>query len=713
VDVPFAPPSQGDVLQLLIQLTLLLASARLLGELARRIGQPAVVGEIVAGVILGPSVLGALIPGIADAWLPSTSAEAELLETVAMIGAMLLLVVTGLETDLGLIRRRAGTAVGVAIGGLALPFVAGLALGWWFPSDLIGHPDQRLVFALFLATAMAVSAIPVLAAILLDLRLMRRDIGQTMLAAGMVDDLAGWAVLGVVIELADGGGGMTAVAATVLTVAVFLAATVLIGPFIVRRTVRFVHGFSGTSHRFLTAILVLVLGWAAFSQALHLEPVIGAFAMGILLGRVRRLPGAAVESLEGLALGVFAPIFFAVAGLKVDIVALADPRLAGLTLAVITVAVTAKLGGAYAGARWLVGADHWTSLSYGIGLTARGAIGIVVATVGRSLGILTQEVFSMVVLMAVVTSLLAPSALKAALRRVAPAADEAARLRRELAIDGSPAGRIGRVLVPIRPRHEPGDGSEVKAALLRRLAGSGDLAVTFMSVAEGSQREVAGETVRDAVREIASHADVTSRVVSGEPVRAILEEAAKGYDLVVLGATEVAADLDALFGSVVDEIVRMVATTTLVVRGSPIPEGWQPQRILVPTDGTPAAQRAADLAFSLAGPDTTVTALHVVESELSPVVSVTDTGPIKRLDLAHQIVSELRDRGEELGVATATMVEMGPRVEPGILAAARKTGADLVVLGTSTRTGTRRLYLGPGIEQVLTTCSCSVVVLNS
>ncbi|MGZ5383760.1 MAG: cation:proton antiporter, partial [Acidimicrobiia bacterium] len=312
MDVPIASSSHADVLQLVIQLAVLLGLARLLGELSRRIGQPAVVGEILAGVILGPSVMGALVPGVAAVWLPASPVQAQLLETVALIGAMLLLVITGFETDLGLIRRRAGAAVGVAAGGLVLPFAAGLALGWWFPTDLLGNPDQRLVFALFLATAMAVSAIPVLASILLEMRLMRRDIGQTMLAAGMVDDLIGWVVLGVVIALADGGGGLATVGLTVLTVLLFLAVTVLAGPFIVKRTIRFVHGASGTSHRFLTATLVLVFAWASFSQALHLEPVIGAFAMGILLGRVRRLPVSVAESLEGMALGVFAPIFFAV-----------------------------------------------------------------------------------------------------------------------------------------------------------------------------------------------------------------------------------------------------------------------------------------------------------------------------------------------------------------------------------------------------------------
>jgi Kef-type K+ transport system membrane component KefB len=713
MDVPIASSSHADVLQLVIQLAVLLGLARLLGELSRRIGQPAVVGEILAGVILGPSVMGALVPGVAAAWMPASPVQAQLLETVSLIGVMLLMVVTGFETDLGLIRRRAGTAMGVAAGGLVLPFGAGLALGWWFPTDLLGDPTQRLVFALFLATTMAVSAIPVLASILLDLKMMRRDIGQTMLAAGMVNDLVGWAVLGVLIALADGGGGLGAVGLTVLTVLLFLAVTVLAGPFIVNRTIRFVHGTSGASHRFLTTALVLVFAWASFSQALHLEPVIGAFAMGILLGRVRRLPVSVGESLEGMALGVFAPIFFAVAGLKVDIIALAEPRLAALTLAVIAVAVVGKTAGAYAGSRWLAGADHWTSLSYGVGLTARGAIGIVVATVGLSLGILSAEVFSMIVVMAVVTSLFTPPALKAALRRVALGADEATRLRREQASAQGLARRFSRVLVPIRPPSHTGDSFDVKAALLARLAGPESLAVTVMSAADDGERAEAEATVRMAARNIGFRADVTARVIPGDPVRAVLDEAAKGYDLVLLGATDVAANLDALFGSVVDDIVRMVSMPTLVVRGGQVPAGWQPNRILVPTDGTPASRRAADLAFALAGSDTTVTILHVVPSELSPVVSITDTGPVQRLDVAHEIVSEVRDRGIELGVATATMVEMGREVDEAILQAAGQIGADLVVLGTSARTGTRRLYLGPRVERILTGCPCPVAVLNS
>jgi Kef-type K+ transport system membrane component KefB len=713
MDVPFAPLEHGDVLQLVIQIAVLLGAARLLGELARRFGQPAVVGEILAGVILGPSVVGALLPDLAAVWVPASPAQSRLLETVALFGAMLLLVVTGLETDLALIRRRAGTAVGVALGGLLLPLAGGFALGWWFPVDLVGDVEQRLVFSLFLATAMAVSAIPVLAAILIDLRIMRRDIGQTMLAAGMVDDLAGWTLLGFVIALAEGDGSLSTVFVTIATVAAFLAVTVLVGPPMVRSSLRFVHGLSGTPHRFLTLTFVLVFGWSAVSQALHLEPVIGAFAMGILLGRARRLPRSVSVSLEQLTLGIFAPLFFAIAGLKVDLGGLAEPRLAGLTVLVIVVAVVGKVAGAYVGGRWLTGADRSTSLSYGIGLTARGAIGIVVATIGRSLGILGPEVFSMIVAMAVVTSLMTPPLLKLTLGRVIPSDAESVRLRREHARADSSVDSIQRVLVPLRPRPAIGDGSVVKTKVLMRLAEAGNLAVTVMSATEGSARGAAEETVRHSGHLLAGRADVSTRVVSGDPVASVLAEAQKGYDLLMLGATEIVGDLDSLFGSAVDAMIRLSPVPTMVVSAREVGPDWEPRRILIPTDGTAAARSAADLAFELAGADGGVAVLHVVAPDLSPAVSVTDTGHVQRFDLAHQIVSEIRDRGEGLGVDASTMIEMSPDVESAILEAADRFEADLIVLGTSARTGTRRLYLGPRVERLLIGSTCPVIVLNS
>jgi Kef-type K+ transport system membrane component KefB len=148
--------SHDEVLQLVVQIAVLLASARLLGELARRLGQPTVVGEILAGVILGPSLLSGLVPMIGDWIIPQTAVQGHLLEVVALIGVMFLLILTGLETDLDLIRRRARTALGVSAGGLTVTFASGLALGFAVPDSLLGDPTERTVFALFVATALAI-----------------------------------------------------------------------------------------------------------------------------------------------------------------------------------------------------------------------------------------------------------------------------------------------------------------------------------------------------------------------------------------------------------------------------------------------------------------------------------------------------------------------------------------------------------------------------
>jgi Kef-type K+ transport system membrane component KefB len=164
----FGAASHDEVLQLVVQVAVLLFTARLLGGLATRLRQPSVVGELLAGVILGPSVLSGLIPWMGSWILPRTEIQGYLLEVVALIGVMLLLVVTGLETDLDLIKRKARTAVGVAIGGLVLPFASGLVLGSLMPIDLLADTSQRMVFTLFLATALSISAIPVLAKVLMD-----------------------------------------------------------------------------------------------------------------------------------------------------------------------------------------------------------------------------------------------------------------------------------------------------------------------------------------------------------------------------------------------------------------------------------------------------------------------------------------------------------------------------------------------------------------
>jgi Kef-type K+ transport system membrane component KefB len=710
----FTAASHDEVLQLVVQIAALLFFARLLGELAQRLKQPAVVGEIVAGVLLGPSLLSGLFPQLGRWIVPQTAIQGQLLEVVSLIGVMMLLTLTGLEIDLGLIRRRAGTAVGVALGGLLVPFATGMVLGYLMPADLLVDASNRIVFSLFLATALSISAIPVLAKILLDLGLMRREIGQTMLAAGMIDDITGWTLLGLVTALAAAGSiGLAMVATTLGTVAIFLVLTLSLGRWLVRGAYDLAQRGLRSRDRHLTVLIALAFGWGAVTQALRLEPVIGAFAIGILFGRLRRLPVDAVNKLEAMTLGVFAPIFFGVVGLKVDARGLLEPRMLRLTLLIIGVATFGKVVGVYLGARLVSRQGHWAALAFGSGLNARGAVEIIVASIGLSLGIIGQDIFSAVVVMAVVTSLMAPFALRYTLARVPLDPEESQRLQREEASQGSLMQGLRRVLLPVRTRPEHStEAQPMSIAVLRRLEERRPLAITLFSVAEGSNRSRANEHLGRISRAFTVDSEISTRVAAAEPVDAIVREAARDYDLVIMGAPDISQSPEVLFGEVVDDVVRLAPCPTLVVSGRPVPEEWNIRRILVPTDGSSASRKAAEVAFALAGDDSVVAIVHVVVPEGSSVLALTGSTFGPRHRVGREMTDQLSQLGTSLGVLTRSDVRDASDPESGILAAAGEFGADLLVLGTSVRVGTTRLFLGPRVERLVSRAACPVLVFN-
>jgi Kef-type K+ transport system membrane component KefB len=171
------PLGHNQLLLVLLELAILLLVARALGELMRRIQLPPVVGELLAGVLLGPSVFGWLLPSVQSQIFPKSQLQSDLLSVVSWLGVLFLLVVTGLETDLNLIVRKGKTALVISLGGIIVPFASGLGLGWLLPDSFLANPSERLIFSLFIATAMSISAVPVIAKVLMDLKLIRRDIG--------------------------------------------------------------------------------------------------------------------------------------------------------------------------------------------------------------------------------------------------------------------------------------------------------------------------------------------------------------------------------------------------------------------------------------------------------------------------------------------------------------------------------------------------------
>ena len=701
---------------LLLQMATLLCSARLLGEVCLRFGQPAVLGELSAGILLGPSFLGSMSPG--TSWIiPHTEAQGHILAIVSTLGAMVLLLITGMETDLALIRRRKRAAFGVWAGGVLVPLASGFALGMTLPDNLLGDPSQRGIFAMFVAVAMSISALSVLAKMLRDLKMSRRDVGQITMAAAMLEDVTGWVLLSVVIALAsDHSLGLSQVGLAIGKVVFFIAFGVVIGRPVLRKIMRATQDHLRSRDRLITVVFAAALAFAAFAMSLGLEPVLGAFMAGALFSTMPRLPKAVGHFYESVALGMLAPIFFAVAGMKVDLKALFQPSMLGYTLAVLGVACFGKVVGTYAGARLIGRVDHWTALAMGAALNARGSMEIIIATIGLKLGILTPESFSMIVVIAPTTSLLAPPALRFCLSKVGLSEEEAARLAKEEADSRNWLAGIHRVVIPIRYRpgvHQAHRGFE-ESVVATFAGGSRRLSLTLMTVVPPGLRTLATEWLTELAKGYAPH-EVTIRVRLGEEaVPAILEELQKDYGLLILGAPEASPDSEHLFSTLVDELVHLSPCPTMVLRRGQDNSDHEFRRILVPTNGSTASKRAATLAVSMAeGTDHHVEFLHVLVRDNDHLLmdAKSDSGEVE-LEQAHQALTELVKMGEEKGVACSSEIRMAEGPARAIVSLANQPGqADLLILGTDVRPG-NRLYLGPRVERILQHCRTPVIVVN-
>jgi Kef-type K+ transport system membrane component KefB/nucleotide-binding universal stress UspA family protein len=707
----------SDILKLLIQISVLLITARIFGELSQKLGQPSVLGEILAGIFLGPSLLGNLFPFIHGYIIPVTENQINLLEVITLIGAMFLLLITGLETDLQLVKHHAKKTLGIAFGELPFSLACGFAFGFLIPNSLLVDPDQRVIFALFIAIAISLSAIPVIAKVLLDLKLIRRDIGQITLAVGMFDDTVAWILLSIVLGLIGGEVvSFGSVSYSFFKVILFVGLSFFIGKFIIRHLLNFTLNRISSRDKILTLIIVFTFALGAVVQAIGLEAVLGAFVAGIIFAQSPAVPKESIDKLESTTFAIFAPIFFASAGLKVNVIDLFKPDLILIGAGLISVAIFSKFIGAYFGARVFAKTDHWTALSFGAGLNARGAIQIIVATIGLSFGILSQEIYSLIIITAVVTSLMAPIMLRWTLKKVKPEAQEIKRLQQEELLKDNILGRVHRVLLPVRKRDisKASLSKMIEARILERIGRKTDLTVTLLTISNEKEKAESQQflnTLAGFFKKFPVNKKISE---SKNTLESILDEVKKDYDLLIVGATERQKNSDMLFNPIVDNLVRLSPCTSIVVQSSNVADDWRPSRILVPTNGSLASKRAAEIAFGIAYHDhDQVHILNVVESKDNfASLDIEGNSKERRLSFAYQVVNELKKLGESLNVNTFTEVEIGEEPDKVILKMSKEKNFDLIILGTDIRPGTDKLYLGPRVERILNNCTCPVLVVN-
>jgi Kef-type K+ transport system membrane component KefB/nucleotide-binding universal stress UspA family protein len=716
----------ASVAVFIAQIVVLLLAGRIAGELMQRIGQPAVTGQIIAGVLLGPSVLGALAPGAWHALFPAAPEQKAMLEAVSQLGILLLLLLTGMETDLSVFREARRSAISISLSGIVIPFACGCILGALLPDSMVPTATRRLITLLFLGTALSISSVKIVALVIRDLGFLRRTVGQVIIASAILDDTIGWIIMSITFGLAlHGAVDVSAVARTLVGTALFLILSFTIGRRVVFRLVRWSNDALTSEMATVTTMLVIAGLLALLTNALGVHFVLGTFVAGILIGQSPILTRRLDAQLRGLIIALFMPVFFALAGMTTDLAALMQPRFLWLTGALIALASLGKFLGAFLGGRF--GGLTWAeSFAVGCGMNARGSTEVIVASIGLQVGALNLELFTAIVAMAVVTTTAMPPMLRWAFARLPMSGEERTRLEREefesraflpqierllVAVDASPSGRLASHLAGLlagarripttvlrldgeqaQGRKPPSQPAEDSASVVKAAASAG---------------EEAASTSSDAV-------DVTARSEAPEAVEgAIATEAQKGYGLLLIGrepasagssfSTQIARNAAGFEGAFAIAIARGAHRNAL---------NGAPPNILVTVSGTRVSRNGAEVAIALArASQGSVTALHVDSSSegILPWRQRFGSALAPRSSAA-AAVREIVELGEHYGIQVRGRIRRGG-LRHALLHELADEKHDLLVLGVSVRSGDE-LFLGDLAAQMLERARCSLLFVS-
>lgn len=706
-----APLSEHEVLVFLIQLILLVGLARVFGWIMKSVGQPAVVGELLAGVLVGPTIFGRLAPDAFD-WVFGEETVGSVIFGMAWLGVILLLIVIGFETDLGIIARFKGAALSTAGGALLLPFGVVGALAFVVPDSFVGEGIDRTIFAGFFALALSVAALPVVAKILQDMGYLRRNFGQVTLAAGMTMDAVGWLVLAALSGIALDGFQPDRLAFSFIGLLIFLILGFTVIRWVLDQLFRYVMARGSSITAAISITLVAALIGGSITQFLNLEAILGAYVVGILLAGLRHQLPQVRSILETFTAAFFAPIFFAFSGLRVDVGLLDSGEAIIWTIGIIVVAVLAKIIGTFAGG-FFAGIRGREALALGSGLSALGAMGIVVAIVGLNLGVVSETGYTVMVLAAIVTSVVAPQLLKLVVRGWEIPSDEAQRLEQEELKETSEILGSKRILLPTRG----GANSRYAAHLIAGVFPDAEVTVLAIDLAKpGFWRGLFGTVdgkEADTAEVVAELPEArTTRRVARDPAAAIAREAALGYDLLVLGATE---SSEGTFSNVIDRVLARSEIPSVVVRfpaDREVDEGL-PGRTLVPVAASQSTRAAEEFAYSVAkAAGGKAFALHVVNRPEGQGVLLEGPSVDESLRAGQELVQGAREFGDKLGVQVDTGVRVAPNAEEEIVGFANSGTFDLLVLGASARALTNRPFYGHRVSFILDHCRLPVAVVG-
>jgi Kef-type K+ transport system membrane component KefB/nucleotide-binding universal stress UspA family protein len=699
---------------LVAEILLLLLIGRGLGEVMQRFGQPAVIGQLLAGLILGPSLFGWLWPHAHDFIFPKSPEQKGLITGLANIGVMLLLLLTGMETDLKLVRKVGAPAIAISATGVAVPFICGFALGQFIPDSILPAAQHRLIASLFLGTALSISSIKIVAMVVREMHFTRRNLGQIIVASAIMEDTTGWIILSLILGIAGAGGiALGSLAKTVIGTVAFLVLAYTVGRKLVFWLIRWVNDTFVSDYAVVTAILIVMCLMALTTQLIGVNTVLGAFVAGVLVGESPILSKHIEDQLRGFITAFMMPIFFGLSGLSADLTILKDGHMALLTLGLVAIASIGKFGGAFSGGV-MSGLSMRESLALGCAMNARGSTEVIVASIGLTMGALTQNLYTMIVTMAVITTMAMPPMLRWALRRLPISKEEKTRLEKEeldskgfvskferllIAADNSKNGKLASRLAGVIAGRRGIPVTVVPVRPSKRSAEVDQTALTS-SATEGAKEGHHANGKSDEARP--ERVEVSARR-SETPKQAVAAEAPKGYDILFLGLEKMRVRDD--FGPEVDRVTaNFQGPIALTIAGEKPPAAFN---ILVSVNGTETARRGAEIAFAItAAPDGKFTVLHVADRQAARAPRGLRSGRIERA-----LMEDTRALAERYGherVTSAVHTDMEPH--EAILREAREANCNLIVLGTNRRVGSH-LSMGQTAARVLEKWKGAIVIV--
>ncbi len=397
----------SDIIVLLGSIGCILILARIFAELGKRIKMPMVMGEILLGIILGPTVFGTISPDLCDSIFPKFGAAKIALDGITSLAVVMLLFVAGMEVQLQVMLKQGKTAVYTSLTSMIIPFILGFGAVWFFPGFFTFTAD-KLVFALFFGIAMAVSALPVITRILMDLNLFKTKVGMVIIASAIFVDLIGWILFSFVLSLMGQQGEITSIWFTIGMILGFGLFMLIIGRYLINKSLPWIQTKLSWPGGVLSISLGLCFLGAAFTEYIGLHAILGAFIVGIAFGDSVHLQEREREIVHQFVTNVFAPLFFVSIGFKVNFIENFDWA---IVLLVFFLAVACKVFGAALGG-YMGGLTKRESLAVGFGLNARGAMEIILGTLALNVKLIDDKMFVALVVMALITSMMSGPLMK-------------------------------------------------------------------------------------------------------------------------------------------------------------------------------------------------------------------------------------------------------------------------------------------------------------